>query len=279
MNPRDILKENIINNIFHPNNNSITINQLIAKNEALLKAKEEAEKASHAKDIFLAMLAHELRTPLTAILCWAQTLKTKPINTDKLKIAIRSIEENALVQNQLINDLLDVSSIIFGKVLIDFQTIDIATILKHSIDSFRPAAEQKAVSIKTELGNTSLLVNADPARLRQIFGNLVANAIKFTPTNGLIKISLTNENEMITIQISDNGIGIKPEFLPYIFDRFKQADSSTATMHEGLGLGLTIVRGLLKLQGGNIKADSDGENKGTTFTITLPRIIYSNNSI
>jgi signal transduction histidine kinase/two-component SAPR family response regulator len=243
------------------------------REHALYNAKEEAEKANRAKDIFLATLSHELRTPLSVILSWAQLLRIEKLDPDKIKIGIQSIEESCLAQNQLISDLLDISKIVMGKLSINLQNTDLVAVLDKTIDSIRPAAEKKGIKIKKTIKLSRVFVSADPVRLKQVFWNLLSNAIKFTPANGEIKIALNkignHVGSKVQIIIQDSGKGIKPEFIPHIFDQFNQADSSIIRTHGGLGLGLALVKNILELQGGSIAAYSQGEDKGATFTVTL----------
>lgn len=245
------------------------------REEALRKAKEEAEKNNQAKDLFLATLSHELRTPLTSILTWAQILNAGLVaDPAKLKMGLESIEESALTQNQLINDLLDVSGIIMGKLLIDLHPINLKILLQKVVDAIRPTADKKSIGIHTEIDVHNVLVSADSARLKQVLWNLLANAIKFTPPSGKITVKLSTQtidgNKLAQIIIQDTGKGIKPEFLPHIFNLFSQADSSSVRVHGGMGIGLALVNNLLKLLGGTISAESPGVNQGSTFTVSLP---------
>ncbi len=245
-------------------------NKLILEHEMLRHAKEEAEKANQAKDNFLATLSHELRTPLSVILLWAQMLKNGNISPDRYYHGLSSIEENALAQNQLVEDLLDVSKISLGKMSIELQTINLIDILQKTIRSILPSAEKKLIKVKENISIEKILVNSDEVRLKQIFLNILSNAIKFTPADGTIEINLTLIAGKVILAFSDSGIGISSEFLPYIFDRFSQADTGNVSTCRGLGIGLALVRSLLELQGGTIEATSPGENRGATFTITLP---------
>jgi PAS domain S-box-containing protein len=242
----------------------------------------EAVSANRIKDEFLATLSHELRTPLTTIQGWAQVLLAKELN-ENVKEGLIVIERSAQLQGQLINDLLDVSRIQSGKMAIDFQLVDLIGAIKLAINSVRNLAEKKSITIKTEIEPANCTISADHIRLQQVLWNLLTNAIKFTPFNGSISISLTNvssdQGSMAQIKIRDTGIGIKPEFLPKIFKRFSQADSSMTRLHGGLGLGLSIVQSLTELQNGSITAASDGEGLGSTFTVSFPILISKNQFI
>jgi len=238
------------------------------ENRTLRIRNQELEKASHAKDLFLTMLSHELRIPLTVVISWAQILKMGKIDPKNTQTAIQIIEEHAFIQNQIINDLLDVSSIALGKITIQPQQLNLAELLEKLIASIAPNAENKKIKLTLEL-DTPAEVFADPIRLQQIFGNLLSNALKFTPAQGEIQIKLKIFNETIQVSVQDTGIGITADFLPRLFDCFSQAQLNRSK--GSLGMGLTIVHNLLKLQGGSIKAESGGEGKGATFTVILPK--------
>lgn len=242
-----------------------------------LKEKElliEAEKNNRIKDEFLATLSHELRTPLTAILGWVQELRTASLSPSTIEKGLAVIERSAHAQEQLINDLLDISRIQSSKLSLDMQVIDLVKVLNLAIDSIQKSAEKKAIRVEKNITPVTCMVFADSIRLQQVFWNLLTNAIKFTPDNGKISISLTLVDtpfgKRVQIQFTDTGLGIKPDFLPYIFQRFSQADSSTARIYSGLGLGLAISRSLVGMQNGKIMAESKGTGQGTTFTIVLP---------
>ncbi|HEX8494930.1 MAG TPA: response regulator [Pyrinomonadaceae bacterium] len=236
-------------------------------------ARAEAEAANRMKDEFLATLSHELRTPLTAILGWSHLLRSGKLPPDTMDSAIETIERNARAQSQLIDDLLDVSRIITGKLRLDTRAIEPAGILEAAVNSVRPAAEAKDIQLDLEITQATGLVMGDPNRLQQVAWNLLSNAIKFTEAGGRVGVHLTRANSHVEIIVSDTGQGIKPEFLPYVFDRFRQADGTTTRTHGGLGLGLAIVRHLVELHGGKILADSPGEGLGATFTVQLPLIV------
>jgi PAS domain S-box-containing protein len=230
----------------------------------------EAQESSRLKDEFLATVSHELRTPLTAILGWAHMLRTGGFNGDDSLKAIETIERNARSQSQLIDDLLDVSRIITGKLRIDVRPIDPNSFIEAAIESVRPAAEAKEVRVQRIMDTGVVTVSGDPIRLQQVIWNLLSNAIKFTPKGGRVQVRLERVNLHIEIGVRDSGAGIAPEFLPYVFDRFRQADQRTTRQHGGLGLGLAIVRHLVELHGGTVRAESPGQGQGATFTVLLP---------
>lgn len=235
-------------------------------------ARNEAERANHLKDEFLATISHELRTPLNAILGWTQMLKSGKLDQSNMERAVDTIYRNAKSQNQLIDDLLDVSRIISGKLRLDVGTIDLILIVNAAVESIRPAADAKGIRLQTVLDPLAGPISGDAHRLQQIIWNLLTNAVKFTPRGGRVNVRLQRLNSHVEISVSDTGAGISKEFLPYVFDRFRQADASTTRLHGGLGLGLSIVRQLVELHGGSVRATSEGEGKGSTFVITLPFI-------
>jgi PAS domain S-box-containing protein len=232
-------------------------------------ARSEAERASQLKDEFLATLSHELRTPLNAILGWAQLLNMSS-TPDDLEEGLDAIERNARAQAQLIEDLLDMSRIISGKVRLDMQSTDLAAVVDGAVASVTPAAEAKKIRLRKIVNPHTGLVSADPGRLQQVVWNLLSNAIKFTPHNGTVDVVLERVGSHVQISVRDTGIGIAPEFLSAVFERFRQVDSSAARRHGGLGLGLSIVKQLVELHGGTVDARSDGEGHGATFTASLP---------
>jgi two-component system CheB/CheR fusion protein len=238
------------------------------------EARAEAEKGNRAKDLFLATLSHELRTPLTAILSWAQMLRMGKMDSEKSKRGVEIIEKSAKLQQQLISDLLDVSRAIMGKLPLDLQDIDPTSAINYALDAIRPLAEERSIQLKTALAPVTGVVSADKVRLQQIFWNLLTNAIKFSEKGSAIEIRLEAINveskDCIRIKIVDMGKGIPLDFLPSIFDRFSQVDSTSTRLHGGLGLGLAIVRNLAELHGGTVQAESEGLGKGATFTVTLP---------
>jgi len=233
-------------------------------------ARAEAEAANRNKDEFLATLSHELRTPLTAILGWSHLMRTRNLDESESARALDTIERNARSQSQLIDDLLDVSRIITGKLQIDRGAVDVARVIEQALDSVRPLAEAKSIRFVVSMGTSRSLVIGDQNRLQQVFWNLLSNAVKFTPRDGEVTVAVSPVDESLRISVTDTGIGISPEFLPFIFDRFRQADGSTTREHGGLGLGLAIVKHLVDLHQGQIEVESEGRNLGTIFTIVLP---------
>jgi PAS domain S-box-containing protein len=248
-----------------------------AERESLLDsertARAEAERVSKLKDEFLATLSHEIRTPLNAILGWSQIMRSSKDPADAAQ-GLDVIERNARAQAQIIEDLLDMSRIISGKVRLDVQRVDLAPVVRAAVDTARPTAEAKGVRLLSVIDPLAqVAVSGDPNRLQQIFWNLLSNAIKFTPKEGRVQVVLERVNSHLEISVSDSGEGIKPEFLPYVFDRFRQADASTTRRHGGLGLGLSIVKQLVELHGGSISAKSDGTGCGSTFIVALPMTV------
>jgi signal transduction histidine kinase/DNA-binding response OmpR family regulator len=235
-------------------------------------ARAEAEAANRTKDEFLATLSHELRTPLTAVLGWAHLLRSGKLPEETAASALETIERNARAQSQLIDDLLDVSRIITGKLNLDARPVELGPIIQAAINSVRPSAEAKNIQLEMELDLTIGEVAGDGNRLQQVVWNLFSNAIKFTPDNGRVDVHLRRVNSHVEIVVSDTGQGISAEFLPHVFDRFRQADGTTTRTHGGLGLGLAIVRHLVELHGGTVRADSPGAGQGATFTVNLPLI-------
>jgi signal transduction histidine kinase/DNA-binding response OmpR family regulator len=233
-------------------------------------ARAEAERANRTKDEFLATLSHELRTPLTAILGWTHLIRGGKLDEAMMTRALETIERNARAQSQLIDDLLDVSRIITGKLMLDFRPVELASLIEATIDTVRPMAEAKSIGVRPSLRTSHCVVSGDPARLQQVVWNLFSNAVKFTPEGGHVQVGLTCDERHVELEVSDTGQGISQDFLPYIFDRFRQADGTTTRKHGGLGLGLAIVRHLVELHGGTIRAHSDGNGKGATFTLSLP---------
>jgi PAS domain S-box-containing protein len=233
-------------------------------------ARSEAERASRMKDEFLATLSHEVRTPLNAVLGWATVLRAGHSRPQELAHGLETIERNARAQAQIIDDLLDMSGIISGKVRLDVQRIDLPAILSEAIDTVHASASAKGVRLQTVIDPLNAPVSGDPNRLQQVFWNLLSNAIKFTSKGGRVQVLLERVDSHVEISISDTGEGIPPEFLPYVFTRFQQADPSTTRRHGGLGLGLAIVKHLVELHGGSVRAKSGGVGKGATFIVTLP---------
>jgi PAS domain S-box-containing protein len=238
--------------------------------ESEREARSQAERASRVKDDFLATLSHELRTPLNAVLGWANILRQGNVQGEELQQGLDTIERNTRVQAQLIEDLLDMSRIISGKVRLDMQIIDLPAILNEAIETLRTTAEAKGVHLHSLRHPSPVNIPSDPNRLQQVFWNLLSNAIKFTPKGGQVHVQLQSFDSHVEISVSDTGEGIAADFLPYVFDRFRQGDGSTTRRHGGLGLGLAIVKQLVELQGGDVQAKSDGIGKGATFTVRLP---------
>ena len=233
-------------------------------------ARTEAERVSQMKDEFLATVSHELRTPLNAIYGWTQILKMNAVDAQTIQEGIAVIDRNVRAQTQLIEDLLDVSRIVSGKVRLDMQPVDLADVLQATLETVRPAMEAKQQRLNTIIDPSAGLVRGDPGRLQQVFWNLLTNAIKFTPQGGSIRVLTQRVGSHIEISVSDSGEGISSEFLPRLFDRFSQADGSSKRKHGGLGLGLSIVKNLVELHGGSVRAESAGEGLGATFVIRLP---------
>ena len=238
---------------------------------ALREAKQAAESANQLKDQFLATLSHELRTPLNAILGYARMLQTNTITPDKRPRAFDVIERNAVAQNRLIEDLLDMSRITAGKVRLDPAPIPAATVLREAVDAVKPAADAKAIALEQEIDPFAGTVTADTARLLQVFSNLLTNAVKFTPRGGRVGVALRRDGMSVEIRVTDSGVGISSEFLPHIFEPFRQADGRFQRGHGGLGLGLAITKQLVDLHGGTIHAASGGAGQGSTFTVRLPQ--------
>ena len=236
-------------------------------------ARSEVERASQLKDEFLLTLSHELRTPLNAILGWSQLLRKGTMDGQKMAQGLDTIERNVRVQAQLIDDLLDMSRIISGKIRLNVQRVELGSVIEAAVETVRLSAEVKAIRLQQVLDPLAGIVSGDPARLQQIVWNLLSNAIKFTPKGGRVQVVLERVNSHLEISVIDTGQGIKPEFLPHVFDRFRQADASTTRNHGGLGLGLSIARSLTELHGGSIRVKSAGEGKGATFIVSLPLVV------
>jgi PAS domain S-box-containing protein len=233
-------------------------------------ARQMAEQSNRLKDEFLANLSHELRSPLNAILGWMQVLRQTPPDTGVIAQAHQAIERNGQSLARLVEDLLDMNRIVSGKFRLDVQTVDLASIIREAVDSVIPAANAKAIRVEQVLNPLAGPVKGDPDRLQQVIWNLLSNAVKFTPKGGKVQVHLERVNSQCEISVSDTGRGIKAEFLPYVFDRFRQQDSTTARAEGGLGLGLAIVKELVQHHGGSVSARSDGEGKGSTFIVALP---------
>jgi PAS domain S-box-containing protein len=231
---------------------------------------KELRSANSMKDEFLATISHELRTPLQSILGWAKLIRTDELDKDTFNQAIESIERNAHVQTRLVEDLLDVSRIITGKIHIDNRLVDLTTVIDAALNTIRTAADAKKLTLQFFQESGIGPVFGDIARLQQVVWNLLSNAVKFTPIGGHIEVWLRKNNSQVEIKVRDTGQGIDPEFLPFVFDKFRQADSTTTRKHSGLGLGLAIVRYFVELHGGTVQGESAGKGQGSTFTVLLP---------
>ncbi|PYN01368.1 MAG: hypothetical protein DME08_01770 [Candidatus Rokuibacteriota bacterium] len=238
--------------------------------QTVQQAREEAEELNRSKDQFLAVLSHELRTPLNAIFGWARMLQSAAMDEATSRRAIDAILRNATAQVQLVEDLLDVSRIITGKMRLDVQWLDLKSVIESALDAVQPAASAKGLKIETVLDPNAGPVVGAADRLRQVVWNLLMNAIKFTPRDGRVQVHLRKLKSHVEIVVSDSGEGIQPEILPFIFDRFRQGDSTTTRPHGGLGLGLALVRHLVDLHGGRVRAASEGPGRGATFVVELP---------
>jgi len=238
-------------------------------------ARQEAEIANKIKDEFLAVLSHELRTPLNPILGWSKMLRTRKFDEQTTNRALETIERNAKLQTQLIEDLLDVSRILQGKLNLNICPVNLVMVVEAALETVRLAAEAKSIEIQTIFDASLGQVMGDPNRLQQVVWNLLSNAVKFTPTGGRVGIRLMEASNQIQIQVSDTGKGINPDFLPFVFDYFRQADGTTTRTFGGLGLGLAIVRKVVEMHGGKVQAESAGEGLGATFTVEVPLLVRS----
>jgi signal transduction histidine kinase/CheY-like chemotaxis protein len=274
-------------NVYHPAHvtamsMAANLTAVAIENVRLLKlertAREAAEESNRLKDEFLATVSHELRTPLTAILGWSRLLEDGNLDRDLAEQAIDTIWRNAKSQAQIIDDILDVSRIITGNLYIDLHPIEVAPVVRNAINVVRPTADAKGIRIETQIDNTPAMISGDANRLQQVIWNLLSNAVKFTDSGGQVWVKLEQKGATVQISFTDTGQGISRDFLPFVFDRFRQADSTTTRQHGGLGLGLAIARHLVEIHGGTIKAESRGESQGATFTITLPLVDYTTKS-
>jgi signal transduction histidine kinase len=237
----------------------------------LCRLYKEAESLNRAKDDFLATISHELRTPITSILGWAELLTMATLDDASRLDGIATILSSAQTQAKLIDDMLDVSRMITGKLHLTIEPVDLETVLRAALTALIPAANAKNIAISLNFQADVPLLGGDTVRLQQVFWNLLSNSLKFTPAGGRIDMRLVSINgKSVVIEVQDTGIGISPEFLPYVFDRFAQQDASTRRNHGGMGIGLSIVKQLVELHGGTVSATSDGENRGATFTVCLP---------
>ncbi|HEX3596944.1 MAG TPA: ATP-binding protein, partial [Polyangiaceae bacterium] len=241
-----------------------------AQAESLRQARDKAEESTRLKDEFLATVSHELRTPLNAILGWSRMLHAGTLAPEKVAKALDSIIRNANAQNQIIDDLLDVSRIIAGQLRLDVALLDMNQVVTAAIDVIRPAAEAKGVVLQMLLDPGAGVVKGDAGRLQQVLWNLLTNAVKFTPRGGRVHVTLRRDDSAVHIEVADTGKGIGPEFISHVFDRFSQEESSNSRRAGGLGLGLAIVKHLVELHGGTVEAHSDGEGTGTSFIVKIP---------
>jgi PAS domain S-box-containing protein len=250
------------------------LKQVIAEREQLLQseryARSEAERLGHMKDEFLATLSHELRTPLNAIQGWATLLRQREVTPEDRNRGLEAIERNVRAQAQIVSDLLDMSRIISGKIHLEVQPISLHEVIHNAIESVRASADAKKIRIRTLLDSSVGFVRGDPNRLQQILWNLLSNALKFTPVGGRVQVILERVNSHVEVVVEDSGVGIAADFLPYVFERFRQADAAMTRRHGGLGIGLSIVKTLVELHGGSVRVKSAGENQGATFAIALP---------
>jgi PAS domain S-box-containing protein len=246
------------------------------ENVRLLKresnAREAAEESNRLKDEFLATVSHELRTPLTAILGWSRLLEEGSLDDQVANQAIESIRRNAKAQTRIVDDILDVSRIITGNLLFDLHPVELAPVIEAAINAVRPTADAKGVRLEAQFDSAPHVVSGDANRLQQVIWNLISNAVKFTEKGGCVSLGLRQVNSSVEIQVADTGQGISREFLPFVFDRFRQADSTSTRQHGGLGLGLAIARHLVEIHGGTIRAESPGNDSGATFTLNLPLV-------
>ena len=250
------------------------LHALMADRELLLEsersARGQAERMSRLKDEFLATLSHELRTPLNAIQGWSELLRQAGSRSEDLARGLEAISRNVRIQAQIVNDLLDMSRIVSGQVMLEVHPTSLQDVLAHAIDAVRPSADNRSIRIQTLIDAKIGPVRGDPTRLQQVFWNLLSNAVKFTPKGGRIKVILERVDSHVEVTVEDTGIGIEPDFLPFVFDRFRQADSGISRRHGGLGIGLSIVKSLVELHGGWVRAKSPGKDQGSTFSVALP---------
>jgi signal transduction histidine kinase len=245
------------------------LRELVASEQ---QARHRAEEANRLKDEFLSTVSHELRTPLNAILGWTWILLGDRLDPEGARRAVQTIERNARAQSQIIDDLLDVSRIVTGKLRLKMRPVALEGIVEAAVEGVRPASDAKGIKVESRIdpGPDGSELRCDPARLQQVVWNLLSNAVKFTPQGGRVEVAVDEPDGQARIRVSDTGIGIPPDFLPYVFDRFRQADSSTTRTYGGLGLGLSIVRQLVELHGGTVDVESEGEGLGSVFTVRLP---------
>ena len=254
--------------------NEDRLRQALAEREALLiserNARSEAEHANRAKDEFLSVVSHELRTPLSAIVAYSQLLQMGQVSPDEVVETYHAIERNGKAQVQIIDDLLDMSRIVSGTIRLDVRPVQLSEVIEAAVATIRPAADAKSIRLQQVLDPRSGPVLGDFDRLQQVLANILSNAVKFTPKGGRIQIAFKRVNSHLEVSVADTGAGIPPEFLPYVFDRFRQAEGTTNRRHGGLGLGLAIVKQIVELHGGTVTAKSPGQDQGSTFTVALP---------
>lgn len=234
------------------------------------RAREAAEAANRLRDDFLATVSHELRTPLNAILGWASIIRTGAVDPKRLSHAIATIERNARAQARLVNDILDVSRVVTGKLRLQVGPLDLVSVVTDAVETVRPAADAKSIHLRWAPPSHPVRMKGDAARLQQVVWNLLSNGIKFTPKGGRVEVAVDGDGDQVRVRVEDNGAGIAPDFLPYVFDRFRQADATMTRAHEGLGLGLSIVKSLTELHGGQVDVKSAGPGHGSVFSVTVP---------
>src|SRR6188768_1555748 len=237
---------------------------------ATRRAREAADEANRAKDVFLATVSHELRTPLNSILGWARLLSEGTLDRETLARGLASIQRNAQIQVQLIEDILDTTRAISGKLHLELTTLDLAQVARSAFDAIKPSADSKQLALSLSVPEAPLRIRGDSDRLLQAIGNLLANAVKFTPAGGAIQVELGQSEHAVSVSVHDTGKGIAKQFLPHVFDRFRQEDDAATRRHSGLGLGLALVRHIVAAHGGSVNAQSEGEGRGASFSITLP---------
>jgi signal transduction histidine kinase len=238
---------------------------------ATRRAREAAEEANRAKDVFMATVSHELRTPLNSILGWARLLSEGTPDAATLARGLATIQRNAQIQVQLIEDILDTTRVISGKLHLELAPLDLGNVVRSAFDAAKPSADVRQLSMDLAIDEGNFRLRGDTDRLQQVVGNLLANAVKFTPQGGSIRLRLSSSESELTLVVSDTGKGIAPQFLPHVFDRFRQEDDAATRRHSGLGLGLALVRHIVAAHGGSVSAGSDGEGHGASFTVTLPQ--------
>ena len=244
--------------------------ELARLRDAEARARADAEQASRARDEFVATVSHELRTPLNAVLGWARLLRLGKLDAAGAARAIETIERSAAAQAQTVDDVLDVSRILRGELRLDVRTVDLMPVVEAAVDAVRTAASARRIVLAMSLSPRAGQVAGDQGRLQQVVWNLLSNAVKFTPNGGRVEVRLDREGEDVVIAVRDTGVGIDPSFAPHLFERFRQADSSSTRAHGGLGLGLALVRHLVEAHGGSVRAESDGRGRGSTFVVRLP---------